>query len=161
VNCCRPAFLPAMINALAQAGQQTDDQAGQAAKPLVTRDFDIWPYVINLVLALAVVIALILLITWLLKLTMGRKFSFGSSGLLQVVASVPLGDRRFISVIRVGKRYYLIGISSGEISLLSTLDADEIKPYVETGGAAEEGGFARLLKRFRGEKPEGREDSQS
>ncbi len=161
MSCCRPAFLIAVINALAHAGQQTDGQDGQAAKPLATNDFDIWPYVINLVVALAIVIALILLITWLLKLTIGRRFSFGSSGLLQVVASVPLGDRRFISVIRVGERYYLIGISSGEISLLSTLDADEIKPYIEKSGITTEGGFARLLQRFRGEKPGDKEGQQS
>jgi flagellar protein FliO/FliZ len=141
-------------------GQQEGAAAGQPGKSLVTKDFDIWPYILNLVVALAIVIGLILLITWLLKITMGRRFSFGGSGLLQVVASVPLGERRFISVLRVGERYYLIGISAGEISLLSTLDADEIKPYLESRSQVMEGGFAGLLQRLRGGKPGGKEGSQ-
>jgi flagellar protein FliO/FliZ len=146
----------ALLLAQAVETRQEDSGAGLAA-----REFNIWPYVVNLAVALAVVIGLILLVTWLMKVTMGRRFSFGGSGMLQVVASVPLGDRRFISVLRVGERYYLVGISSAEISLLSTLDPDEIKPYLEKSPQQGEGGFAGLLRRLRGETPSEKDGSQS
>jgi len=123
------AFLLARLHGIAPA----QGAEGRESPPPAV---DYWSSFGAMLLALAVMV-------------MGRKFSLGGGGLIQLVASVPLGERRFISVLRVGERYYLIGISSGDISLLSTLEPEEVKPFLESGEGAAGMGFARLLRRFR------------
>jgi len=136
------AFLLARLHGIAPA----QGAEGRESPPPAV---DYWSSFGAMLLALAVVVGLIILVVWLLKMVMGRKFSLGGGGLIQLVAPVPLGERRFISVLRVGERYYLIGISSGDISLLSTLEPEEVKPFLESGEGAAGMGFARLLRRFR------------
>jgi len=118
------------------------------------QDFDLWSYTFEMLIALAVVVALIVLIAWLLRRFSGQRLSLGSGALLRVVASVPLGDRRLVAVLRVGGRYYLLGIAPAEISLLAELEADEVERNLRGGEVAAEGGFARLLRRLLRGKPE-------
>ena len=127
------------------------ESAGEGLKNQLQPSGDYWGSFLTMMLALALVIGLIVLVAWLIKLFFGRRLAMGGGSLLQLVASVPLGDRRFISVLRVGERYYLVGISSAEISLLSTLDPDDVKTWLEGDKQdAAEGGFAGLLRRLRG-----------
>ena len=142
-------FLP---GGLLQEGEGGTTQGAAAQLP----GGDYWGSFLTMMLALALVIGLIVLIAWMIKFFFGRRLALGGGSLLQLVASVPLGDKRFISVLRVGERYYLIGISSAEISLLSTLDPDDVKTWLEgeRQGAAESG-FAKMLRRLRGEGGEG------
>ena len=114
------------------------------------KEFDFWSYALNMIVALMVVLAVIMLVLWVIRLTMGRRFALGPLGLLQVVASVPLGDRRFISVIRVGTRFYLVGISSKEITLLSELESEEVESHMKKATGPDEGGFVRVLRRLMG-----------
>ena len=147
-----------LIPLLLSAAQAADPNNGAEGTSLLGEEgpgeFDFWSYAINMMLVLGFVIGLILLIVWLLRLSTGRRFSLGGGGLLQMVASVPLGDRRFISVLRVGRKYYLIGISGGEIRLLTDLDPEEVEEHIKTVPGKEEGGFAAILSRFRRQKDE-------
>ena len=136
--------------------QQESATGGAKGKELLENQLqptgDYWGSFLTMMFALALVIGMIVLVAWLLKFFFGRRLALGGGSLLQLVASVPLGERRFISVLRVGERYYLVGISSAEISLLSTLDPDDVKTWLEGDKQdAGESGFARLLRRLRGE----------
>lgn len=146
-------FVPAQViphtSENSPAGEEGEEPTGG-------RDFDFWSYTINMLLALGVVIGLIFLVAWLFRGTVGRRMSLGSKGLLQMVNSVPMGDRRFISVLRVGERYYLVGITSAEINLLAELDPEEVKRYLEGDSEPERTGFAKLLSRLRGGQESGK-----
>lgn len=134
-----------------------DPDGGENGQDLLDNgrdEFPFWSYAGNMLMALLIVVSVILLVAWVLSRLSGRRHSLGSGGLLQLIASVPLGDRRFISVLRVGTRYYLIGISTQDIRLLSELENDEVDRYIKAGPTDTEGGFARILRRLRGRAEE-------
>ena len=139
-----------------QAAQQEGGSGDGGAIGVGGQEFDLWSYTFEMLIALAVVVALIVLIAWLLRRFSGQRLSLGPGALLRVVASVPLGDRRLVAVLRVGGRYYLLGIAPSDISLLAELEADEVERNLRGGEVADEGGFARLLRRvLRGKSEEG------
>ncbi len=77
-------------------------------------------------LSLVVVIGLIALLAWLL-----RRGSLGALGLtpgrvkgpVTVEAAVPLGERRSLMIVAVEGRRLLLGLTPGQVSLVTELDA--------------------------------------
>lgn len=134
--------------------QESDPEKGVQAssETATTVEFDVWPAFLNMVIALAVVVGLIIFVAWLLKALFGAKYAIGPSGFMQVLSSVPLGERRFISVVRAGERYFLIGITSGSIKTLAELEKEEVEKHLNVSSEASgENAFARILRKMRGE----------
>jgi len=74
---------------------------------------------ISALAALALVIGLILALAWLLRRLPGTGLRPGDG--LRVVAGACLGGKERAVVVEVDGRQFLLGVSSGSISLLHTL----------------------------------------
>jgi flagellar protein FliO/FliZ len=74
----------------------------------------------------------------------------GSNG-LEVIAQCALGARERAVIVKVGQTRLLLGVASGQVSLLHTLDADA-PPIADSSGATDSSrpGFAALLKKSLG-----------
>jgi|SRR5690554_1859372 len=73
---------------------------------------------------LLVVVALILIMGWL-----ARRFSAlgnpGSHGRMKVMASLALGNRERVVLVKVGKQRLLLGVTPGSVNTLHLFDPDE------------------------------------
>lgn len=121
-------------------------------------EFDFWPALINMIAVLALVVGLIVLLGWLLRRFGGARFGGtpGSESLMKIVSTLSLGDKRSLAVIKVGQRYFLIGIAGEGLSNLSELEPEEVEKAMENQNVAtEEGGFAAIFRRFSRGKGEG------
>ena len=74
--------------------------------------------ILQWLLSLFVVLAVILMLAWIAK----KSRVFGSNHQqLQVVATLPLGPKERIMVIKVGNEQVLVGVTGQQISLLKEL----------------------------------------
>ncbi len=48
------------------------------------------------------------------------------SGCMQVRDQIPLGKDRSAAIVQIGERYFFIGITGGQISLLSELEEEDL-----------------------------------
>lgn len=95
--------------------------------------------VLQIFLALAVIIASIFGVGWLLRRMGGAGLTGG--GHIRVIASMSVGSRERIAVIKVGGRQILVGITAQQISMLTEIDEP-----IDTEG--ENSPFARNLQFF-------------
>lgn len=74
---------------------------------------------VSMIMSLLMVLALILASAWLL-----RKFNFANKSIsgMKVIASLSLGHKEKLVVVEVGKEQLLLGVSSGQINLIKTLE---------------------------------------
>ena len=85
----------------------------------------------NYIVAL-VVVALMLggLYAVVRGLARGRVLLSTSKRIVTVVESTALSQRSAVHVVKVGKKYYLIGASEGHVSTLGELDNDELDAWL-------------------------------
>ena len=81
------------------------------------------------ILGLLFVIFFIFFIFWLMKRS--GFSSQGSSSLMRVVASLPLGMKEKAVLIQVGDNYILIGVAQGNIRHLETLSPESVASLTE------------------------------
>ena len=81
-------------------------------------------------LSLGIVLAVIFGAAWVLRRMRG--FSKTSSGVLDVVADLPLGQKERAVLIRCGKQQLLLGVAPGRISTLHVL-AEPVETNSATG----------------------------
>jgi flagellar protein FliO/FliZ len=74
---------------------------------------------VSMIMSLLMVLALILASAWLL-----RKFNLTNKSVsgMRVIASLPLGHKEKLVVVELGKEQLLLGVSSGQINLIKTLE---------------------------------------
>ncbi|MFT4059584.1 MAG: flagellar biosynthetic protein FliO [Legionella sp.] len=70
----------------------------------------------RVVLGLLSVLVLIMLLSWLIKRL--QNVNLGSSKGFQSIASMILGPKEKIMLVKVGTKYLLLGLGSGQIRLL-------------------------------------------
>lgn len=95
---------------------------------------------LQVILALAVVLAAIALFAWLLRRWMPGQSSAG--GVLRVVGGVMVGPKERLVLVEMGEIWILVGVSGGSVNLVHTLP----KPAGAETAAVAPAGFARLLK---------------
>lgn len=95
---------------------------------------------IRVVFGLLCVLLLILLLSWLVKRLQGAQI--GSIKGFQVVASMVLGPKEKIMLLKAGTRYLLLGFGSGHISLLCDF-GEQLPLGFDSSNKAS---FAELLK---------------
>lgn len=78
--------------------------------------------VFGVLLSLGAVLFLILLFSFSYKKL--TNFSINGQVKMQVVSSVPVGTKEKVSLIRVGDESFLIGVSQGNVNLLSKMTID-------------------------------------
>ncbi len=84
--------------------------------------------------ALALVIGLIGLFYYVSQRLNQRVTGFASKRRVQVIERTPLGDKRALILVRVGKQQMLLGATSSSISMLSLVFCEETpeKPISRT-----------------------------
>ncbi|MCP5105153.1 MAG: flagellar biosynthetic protein FliO [bacterium] len=103
---------------------------------------------IKSVMALSFVLGLIFLATYFFKKLTGVK-TYGLGGFkrggvtIHQVSSMPLGDKKFLSIVEIQGKHYFIGITQNSINLLSELQLEPPDPEIEE--QAEGRDFASIL----------------
>lgn len=92
-----------------------------------------WTVWLRAISALALVALLLYGLFWATRfVSAGRLLALGRSRLVVVIESTVLSQNTSVHVVRIGRRYYLVGAGSGHVSLISELSAEEIEPFVES-----------------------------
>ena len=104
--------------------------------------------------ALALVIGLIGLFYYLGQRLNERITGGASKRQIQVIERAPLGDKRTLVLIRVGRQQLLLGATNSRISMLSEVACEEHLEKPSSESAAEENGeskisFRRILEAMR------------
>lgn len=78
--------------------------------------------VLKMVLGLAVVLAVMALVTWVLKRMMPGVGSQQSS--IRIVGGVSVGTRERVVVLEVAGRWLVVGVAPGQVSAIANLEID-------------------------------------
>lgn len=103
--------------------------------------------IVKMMAALAVVIGAVYGGLWLLRRMMGRKYGRqGKRQALEVLESAYVGPHKTVSLVRVGKRSVLVGVTDTQVSILTELDPDETDQLLERESEAQpQPSFAGVL----------------
>lgn len=99
---------------------------------------------VKMLVGLAVVLAVMAVITWLLKRMMPG--AGGQQSVARVVGGVSVGSRERVVVVEVGDRWLVVGVAPGQVTSIANLEAGEL-PSVTTGHAVHANlpGFAQPM----------------
>lgn len=89
---------------------------------------------------LLLVLLIIIVLSWLVKRMQSANFS--SSKGFQSIASITLGPKERVMLLKVGERYLLMGVGAGSVTLLYDF-GDQLPPGFDL---ANKSTFAELLK---------------
>ena len=82
--------------------------------------------VFRIIFTLAVIIALLIGATWLIKkFGLGRTSSIGARGVMDILEVLPLGQNRNMVLFRVQEKVYLCGQTASTLSLIDKIDGTE------------------------------------
>lgn len=99
-------------------------------------------------LALTFVLGLIFLSAYLYKKMTGIRTGMRSNRVaINMVGNLPLGDKRFMAVIEIHGKLFLVGITPNSIEMLSELDIDLPEGTMAT--AENDGDFENIFKKAR------------
>nr|WP_154525388.1 flagellar biosynthetic protein FliO [Clostridium sp. WB02_MRS01] len=108
--------------------------------------------VISLFTALLLTVV-ILYLSYVFTRSLGKGVGLRRGGTcMQMLDRLPLGQDKAVAIVRVGNHYYLIGIASSQITLLSELSEEDIPEGVsaqtQLTGAEGYESFKKLLKKY-------------
>jgi flagellar protein FliO/FliZ len=109
---------------------------------------------IRILLVLAVMAAVFYGILYLIKKT--KKANQGDDAHLKVLARMPVSAQTSVAVVSVGRKAWLVGVSSSSVNLIAeiddqvTVDSMELSYRTETPGGATPLTFKKLLEKFAG-----------
>lgn len=73
--------------------------------------------------SLFLVVGLILLLAWLVQKYLPKRLgALGESKQLKLIQSLPLGPRRYVSLVEADGRRFLLGVTDTQINLIKALD---------------------------------------
>ncbi|MGN1482102.1 flagellar biosynthetic protein FliO [Porcipelethomonas sp.] len=101
---------------------------------------------IGSVLGALIGFAVILYLAYMATKLLGKRLSFksGSNKNIKILESVSLGQNKALMIVEAADKTMLIGITSGEISLISELDGEKLK--TESENAPETMEFSKAFK---------------
>ena len=105
-------------------------------------DFSLWRSMGALVLVLALMIAAVWLLRKLQRGGLARKL--GSSLDMEVVGHLPLAQKQYLSVVRVGAQHWVLGITEQSVQYLGQYQGQLPQPKSTRGGMTS---FATLLEK--------------
>jgi flagellar biogenesis protein FliO len=109
-----------------------------------------WTLWLRAVSALALVALLLYGLFWTVRLlSQGRLLALGQNRLLSVIESTVLSQHASVHVVRIGRRYYLVGAGSGTVALISELPAEDVEPFIESQRASLQLQTARIGALFK------------
>jgi flagellar protein FliO/FliZ len=125
-----PTTLALLLPALARAQTTSPSQ-------------DIGGGIVQLVLALAVVLALLFASLWLLKRLSAPRGD--AAGLMRVVAGTAVGARERVVVVEVGTTWLVLGVAPGRVSALAEIPRANLPPEAQSQQAKDFAGRLRQL----------------
>lgn len=85
--------------------------------------------------ATVVVVAFIIYLSYLASKYLGRGMAKSSSSrYMRLIDQIPLGQERYIAVVQVSGKYLLVGITAGQVNILSELGEEELFPLAPEDG---------------------------
>lgn len=82
--------------------------------------------VVKMILGLLVVLAVMALVTWVLKRMMPGAGSQQSS--IRIVGGVSVGTRERVVVLEVAGRWLVVGVAPGQVNAIANLEAGSVQP---------------------------------
>ena len=124
-------------------------------------DADLFRAAVQLVLSLLLVAALAYLAV---RYGLGRHLAFSRGRYMRVIEQLPLGPKAALTLVQVGRRYYLLAHQENNVTLLQEFDhLPEGLPFPDTPAGKGSGpasfqrelsaALDRLKKRFAGDGP--------
>lgn len=78
-------------------------------------------------LGLIIAIGVILLLSYIFSKYIGHKvMGYSNSANIKIIDRIAIGQDKSLAIVEVGKKYYLIGISSSNINMLNELSLDDL-----------------------------------
>ncbi len=133
--------------ATAVVGADVAETVTPEGQPLTAEpDSGVYSAVAKMLSALGVVILLAYGALYSLRRMMGKRHAGGSNSSLEVLQTTHVGQHKTISLVRVGQRSVLVGVTDHQISTLTELDVQETEDIVGAATVPEsKDGFASLL----------------
>ena len=105
-----------------------------------------WGHFLKILLLLVLVIGLIWVSLALLRRVMGLRTG-GVRGVV-MAGGIPLGQRRSIQFVKIGKMLYLLGVTEHHVSLISSIDdPEEIDKIVRSNPSSTVEPFASMFRK--------------
>lgn len=76
----------------------------------------------------------------------------GRSGYMRLVDQMPVGQNRTVAIVQVGGRYFVLGIASEQIQLLTELEEEDLIPIAAGNREGSTPDFGEVLARLRKKK---------
>lgn len=90
---------------------------------------DPWWSLVKMVGALALVLGLMALTAYLAKRYLGSRIGlWGGRSPLHVLATLPVGVKKQITLVAIGETYLVVGVTPTQISLLTRLERSALPP---------------------------------
>ena len=81
------------------------------------------------VIATFVAVAVIIYLSYLASKYIGKGMSrAGSSQYMRLIDQITLGQDRHMAIVQVGGKYLLVGVTSGQVNVLSEIQDDNLFP---------------------------------
>ena len=102
------------------------------------------------VIATFFVVLLIIYGSYLASKYIGKGLSKSSSSMyMRLIDQITMGQDRHIAIIQVSNKFFLVGITAGQISVLSELQDDEIFPLTpEENDRGNTVDFRAMMEKF-------------
>ncbi len=103
--------------------------------------------------ATVVVVAFIIYLSYLASKYLGRGITKGSSSrYMRLIDQIALGQERYIAIVQVSGKYLLVGITAGQVNILSELEDEELFPLTpeDEDGAVRTPDFRGIMDRLTG-----------
>jgi len=116
-------------------------RAQEAAPPLA--EADLTGAIVKMLAALALVLAVLVGLYWLLRRFLPGQAPGASGGAMRLIGRLPLGPKKGVALVEVAGRVLVLGLGEQNVTLLATID-DQEKIRQLTAGRQ---GFGLALKK--------------
>jgi flagellar protein FliO/FliZ len=104
---------------------------------------DLGGSIVQLVLGLAVVIALLFASLWLLKRISAPRGE--AAGLIRVIAGTAVGPRERVVILEVGSTWMVLGVAPGQVSALAEIPRINLAPRANPAPAGNAPGWLQRI----------------
>lgn len=127
------------VSSAQEAPVQVEPEAGSGASPA-------FGSIVRMLGALLVVVVLLYASVYLLKRFMAGRLKTGRVGMLSIVETVHLGPKLSLSLVKVGSRGVLVGVTEHGMSALTEISESELATVEKEKAAGAQSGFAEAMK---------------
>lgn len=122
-------------------------QHGGEAIPVPSVSEDLLPIMLKLAVAVIVIVALIYLtMLFIRKFSLGRAGILGGKGSLEIIERSYFAPKKFVCLMRVGTKVFLVGVSESNINLVADVSDQEFPVLSKRKSKEKTPGFKSYLQ---------------